>query len=252
MQATVKINNQQICEVSLPIFEGPMDLLLYFIQRDKINVYDIPIAKITKEFLDYLQFLRESHLEVGAEFIQMAALLIKIKTKLLIPQVQRTIEKNPEEDPRRELTQKIIEYQKFKAISEELEKLIELNKNYIPLQHSDYLKKYLLPPEEIYSYSVSPYMLLKTFVRLMKNLEKREYKHPKIMKPFNYTLPQLKEWIQKTLLLGEKYSFLSLLEYEPNKQFAIVLFLATLEMIQLRVIKLYFAEGAEDFYISLN
>ena len=86
----------------------------------------------------------------------------------------------------------------------------------------------------------------------MKNYEKRMYKHPNILKPFKYTLPQLREWLKQTLIPKKKYSFLSLIEHEPNKQFAIVLFLATLELIQQRILKLYYSEGAKDFYIELN
>ncbi len=245
-----QINTEQVCEVKLPIFEGPLDLLLYFIERDKIPVSDIPVAKITKQFLNYIDFLRQNSLEVGSEFIQMAALLIKIKARLLIPQVRKAIEENREEDPRKELAQKLIEYKKFKELSEELEKLAEENTEFLPVGCVEKIKKNLLPPDEIYALKVEPYSLLKVFMNVMKKYRRREYKHPSILKPFSYSVPQIKEWISKTLVAGRKYSFLKLTRYEPNKEFVIVLFLAVLDYIQIGKLRLYYVSGAEDFFIE--
>ncbi len=245
-----QINTEQICEVKLPIFEGPFDLLLYFIERDKIPVSDIPIAKITGEFLNYIDYLRQNSLEVGSEFIQMAALLIKIKAKFLIPQVRKAIEENREEDPRKELTQKLVEYKKFKKLSQELEKLLEESTENLPVGHIPLIKKFLLPPEDIYSLKAEPYSLLKVFVSLMKKHKRRQYKHPSVLKPFSYSVPQIKEWIDKSLIPGRKYSFLKLIEYEPNREFVIVLFLAVLDYIQIGKLKLYYVSGAEDFFVE--
>ena len=104
MQYRVEINN----------FEGPLDLLLFFIKRDKIDVYDIPMAQITRDFLDYLQLLKSFELEVGSDFILFSSMLINIKSKMLLP-----IQQNDDEaieDPRTELVSKILEYKRFKYI----------------------------------------------------------------------------------------------------------------------------------------
>ena len=108
MDYQVKVNN----------FEGPMDLLLFFIQRDKLNIYDIPIAHITKEFLDYMKMMDMMNIDLGGEFVYMATLLMKIKAKMLLPVSDDDEEQI--EDPRTPLVQRLLEYQQYKQISEEL------------------------------------------------------------------------------------------------------------------------------------
>ena len=112
-------------KINIDDFEGPLDLLLFFIQRDKLNIYDIPISKITNDFLNYLNDINDKNIEIGADFIYMASLLMKIKSKMLLPQ-----EINEEEeiiDPRQDLVLKLIEYKKFKEISG---KISEMGENY--------------------------------------------------------------------------------------------------------------------------
>jgi len=103
--------------VKLDVFEGPLDLLLFFIKRDEINIYDIPISYITREYLDYMQIMKQLNLHLAGEFIIMAALLMRIKAQMLLP--QREEEQLEEvEDPRTELVQMLVEYQKYKQASE--------------------------------------------------------------------------------------------------------------------------------------
>ena len=100
--------------IKLDNFEGPLDLLLFFIHRDQINIYDIPISSITQEFLDYIQLLKSMNIELAGDFILMAALLMKLKAKMLLP-----VESNNEDefdDPRTDLVQRLLEYQRFKEI----------------------------------------------------------------------------------------------------------------------------------------
>lgn len=106
-------------KIVLPIFEGPLDLLLYFIKRDEINIYDIPIAKITDEFLGYIKKMQELDLEIASEFLVMASTLMEIKAKMLLPVEQKA--KTEEEDPRNTLVQQLLEYQIFKEVSQYLE-----------------------------------------------------------------------------------------------------------------------------------
>jgi segregation and condensation protein A len=100
-------------------FEGPLDLLLFFIKRDELDIYDIPIARITKEFLDYLHYLQELDLEVAGEFLVVAAELMQIKVKMLLPPEQG---EEPEIDPRTNLVQRLVEYKRFKEMSLEMKK----------------------------------------------------------------------------------------------------------------------------------
>jgi len=106
-------------QVKVENFEGPMDLLLFFIQRDKLNIYDIPIAHITKEFLEYMKMMDLMNIDLGGEFVYMASLLMKIKVKMLLPVSDE--EDDQIEDPRTPLVQRLLEYQQFKKMSEELE-----------------------------------------------------------------------------------------------------------------------------------
>ena len=109
MEYAVKVDN----------FEGPMDLLLFFIQRDKLNIYDIPISHITKEFLDYIKMMDMMNIDLGGEFVYMASLLMKIKASMLLPVSDEDEEQI--EDPRTPLVQRLLEYQQYKKISEDLQ-----------------------------------------------------------------------------------------------------------------------------------
>ena len=108
-------------QVKVENFEGPMDLLLFFIQRDKLNIYDIPIAHITKEFLDYMKLIDMMNIDLGGEFVYMASLLMKIKVKMLLPVSDEDVEQI--EDPRTSLVQRLLEYQQYKKVGEQLQKI---------------------------------------------------------------------------------------------------------------------------------
>jgi|GEM_PF-2825259 len=117
-----QVSKQQTFRIRLPQFEGPFDLLLFFIERDEIDIYDIPIAKITEDFLAYLRAMEELDIEVAGEFILMAAVLMRIKAKMLLPRPELDEEGN-EIDPREELVHMLIEYKRFKELLPELRQL---------------------------------------------------------------------------------------------------------------------------------
>tara|TARA_B100001013_G_C24566759_1_gene424841 strand:- start:104 stop:820 length:717 start_codon:yes stop_codon:yes gene_type:complete len=106
-------------QVKVDNFEGPMDLLLFFIQRDKLNIYDIPISHITKEFLDYMKMMDKMNIDLGGEFIYMASLLMKIKARMLLPVSDEHEEQI--EDPRTTLVHQLLEYQQYKQVSQNLQ-----------------------------------------------------------------------------------------------------------------------------------
>ena len=117
-------------QVKVDNFEGPMDLLLFFIQRDKLNIYDIPIAHITKEFLDYMKMMDIMNIDLGGEFVYMATLLMKIKAKMLLPVSDDDEEQI--EDPRTPLVQRLLEYQQYKKVSEDLQEQYESHSVHYP------------------------------------------------------------------------------------------------------------------------
>jgi len=114
MEETVRESSY---EVNLESFQGPLDLLLYLIKRDEVDIYDIPIAKITGQYLDYLNLMEELNLELAAEFLLMAATLIQIKLRMLLPADREGTEEGEDEDPRSNLVQQLLEYQKYKKAS---------------------------------------------------------------------------------------------------------------------------------------
>ena len=109
-------------EIKLPLFEGPFDLLLFFIERDELDIHDIPISKITRDFLDYLKHLESMNIEVASEFILVASTLMRIKSKMLLPRPQLDEEGN-EIDPRDELVRHLLEYKKYKSVLAQLQEM---------------------------------------------------------------------------------------------------------------------------------
>ncbi|HWV74679.1 MAG TPA: segregation/condensation protein A, partial [Pseudosphingobacterium sp.] len=157
-------------EIKLPQFEGPFDLLLFFIERDELNIHEIPIAKITDDFLGYIHHMNALNMELASEFIFVAATLMRIKAKMLLPRPELDEEGN-EVDLKKDLVQKLIEYKKFKTVCEELKALeddrflIEKRGNIsfnLTLASSD-----AEPGEELSSFDL--YKLMKVYDRLMNN-----------------------------------------------------------------------------------
>src|SRR5688500_11942600 len=115
---------QENFEIKLPLFEGPFDLLLFFIERDELDIYDIPIAKITQDFLEYVHQMEHLNIEVASEFILVAATLMRIKSKMLLPRPQ-VDEQGNEIDPREELVKHLLEYKKYKSVIDTFHKMEE-------------------------------------------------------------------------------------------------------------------------------
>ncbi len=118
--------------IKLSNFEGPLDLLLFFIKRDEINIYDIPIAHITREYLEYLNLMQSLNLHIAGEFILMASMLMRIKVQMLLPRTE-TENLNEIEDPRTELVQMLVEYQKYRDLSHEFGRLEEEQRQFYPV-----------------------------------------------------------------------------------------------------------------------
>lgn len=108
-------------QVKLPAFEGPLDLLLHLIKEHRIDIYDIPVALITRQYLEYLDLMKELNLSIAGEFLVMAATLVQIKSRMLLPREEQADSSEPEEDPREELVRRLVEYQRFKSVAEALE-----------------------------------------------------------------------------------------------------------------------------------
>ena len=138
-------------EIKLAAFEGPLDLLLHLITKNKIDIYDIPMAQLTQQYMDYIEESKEFNVEVATEFLVMAAKLMQIKSRIILPSIKSTEEVNDEEnqtDPREELVQRLLEYQRFQKLSKMLLSMFELEEKFIKRSPMKLSRK-ALPPQNL-------------------------------------------------------------------------------------------------------
>ncbi len=238
-------------EIKLPLFEGPFDLLLFFIERDELDIYDIPISKITNDFLDYLKHLENLNIEVASEFILVAATLMRIKAKLLLPRPQIDEEGN-EVDPREELVRHLLEYKKYKSV---LEELSNMEQGMMEKERRGNVKKEVKMLSETINVeaelqNVDLYKLLKVYREVMAKyeLEKNKPRHKVVQYP--YTITGQKDFIVERLHISHKLSFVELIETDPNKIAVIFNFLAILELLQNEIITITLGEGFNNFWLE--
>lgn len=238
-------------EVKLPLFEGPFDLLLFFIERDELNIHDIPISRITNDFLEYLHRLEEMNIEIASEFILVAATLMRIKSRMLLPRPQLDDQGN-EIDPREELVRHLLEYKKYKSVLTQLQQMEEqeLDKN----KRGNILKELRSLSEttnvEAELQDVDLYKLLKVFQKVMERFEEAKNKPRHEVIQYPYTISQQKEFLLDKLKVQQRLSFVNIVEIEASKVFVIFNFLAILELLQLQEITLHLGEGFNNFWIE--
>ena len=245
------MEQQEAYRITLPQFEGPFDLLLFFIQRDELDIYDIPISQITQDFLAYIQDMRDMNLEVAAEFILVASTLMRIKAKMLIPRPVLN-EEGEEIDPREELVRRLLEYKRYKSVLEELKALEEAQQNrqargYVKKEEKSLLESEF-PEEELVGMDL--YTIMRTFKRIW---EKHQHKMdvPKhVIRPYPYTLEQVKTNIVERLTIQDRIDFVSFILEERNKVFVVFSFLAILELTQVQRLKITVGEGYNNFWIA--
>jgi len=238
-------------EIKLPLFEGPFDLLLFFIERDELDIYDIPISQITEEFLAYLRQLDEMNIEVASEFILVAATLIRIKSKMLLPRPVLD-EEGQEIDPRDELVKHLLEYKKYKSV---LATLAQMESDRIERESRGNIEKELRnlaghSDVEAELQHVDLYKLLKVFQRVLSRYEYEKNKPTHQVVQYPYSIDEKKSYITGKLAQKGRFSFEHLIEEEPNKIAVIYNFLAILELLQLRIITIKIGIGFNNFWIE--
>lgn len=237
-------------EIKLPQFEGPFDLLLFFIERDELDIYDIPIARITDEFLDYLHHLQKMNIEVASEFILVAATLMRIKAKMLLP--RKEVDEHGEEiDPRQELVERLIEYKKYKSIVGDLQKLEERRQEQVARGNAeDEMKKVAEQfATEAELDTLSLYRLMRAFERVMMRLKDEEERRHSIIQ-YEYTIEGQKTFLLEVVADNEKHDFVELFDQCQNRIHAIFTFLAILELVQLDQLHLTSGDGYNNFWLS--
>ena len=238
-------------EVKLPLFEGPFDLLLFFIQRDELDIYDIPITRITDDFLAYIQQLEQMNIEVASEFILVAATLMRIKAKMLLPRPVLDEEGN-EIDPRDELVKHLLEYKKYKSVIAQLQSM-ELDRSLKEARgntNSELKVLSSLSNVEAELQDIDLYKLLKTFKKVMDRYEYEQQRPVHQVVEYPYSIEGQKSVILRQLSPGKKLAFVDLINTEKNKIAVIFNFLAILELLQLREITLHLGIGFNNFWIE--
>jgi segregation and condensation protein A len=243
--------NEEGFEIKLPQFEGPFDLLLFFIERDELEIHDIPIARITDDFLNYIHQMVSLNIELASEFIFVAATLMRIKAKMLLPRYDATDGEN-EIDHKEELIRKLIEYKKFKEICEELqpfeEERFKQEKRGNIAYDLEQTEKIAQPGEELTELSL--YKLMMVYDRLIKRYATRAEEVTHTVVQYPYTIEKQKEAIDQLLKINNMLDFKAIAKNSENKVHFVYNFLAVLEMLQQELIDIQVGLGYNNFWIS--
>jgi len=228
--------------IHLESYDGPLDLLLDLIRKQEINIQDIPIATITAQYLDYVQKAAEMNMELGAEFVYMAATLILIKSKMLLPRDPELEKISPEEDPRRELVDRLLEHERFKNAAEMLQQKRMIEE---AIWSNPRMSEFVAENEEA-GLEITLFDLVKT---LQTVLERVKAKPTYEVGGEEVTVPDMIRFLRDTLrqkMKSESVSATQLFEAQKNKRSVICLFLAILEMVRMQALVLVQSEMFGD------
>ena len=233
-------------KVRLQQFEGPLDLLLFFIRRDELDVHNIPIAQIADEFLEYVKYMEEVDLDGVGDFLYMAAVLISIKARMLLPS-QEVDEDGEPIDPRKELVERLLEYIRFKEATEILaEKYANRSDQFVRGSASAVNSELLKSHEELVDATV--FDLISALRRVLTHAPEEVYHE---VEAESYSLHDQRIFLKSELKVGEKTSFVGIMTGK-TKPFVITTFLAILEMARLAEIDIFIGSVPDDFEIQLT
>ena len=240
---TQKQENSSSYSVKLDVFEGPLDLLLFLIKRDKVDIYDIPIAHVTKQYSEYIGLMKELNLEIAGEFIVMAATLMRIKVRMLLPKTQ---DEEEEEDPREQLVAALLEYRKFKEAAQILKSKETEQSRWFPRTDFSFLNR--LPEDEILV-EASLSDLIFAFKRILDSQPKETFHtidYPKV------GVEERIEYILNCLAQKDGVVFTELFSDTPIKLVMVVTFVAVLELIRLQKIYIRQTKHFSDIWVFRN
>ncbi len=245
--------NATAYQIKLPQFEGPFDLLLFFIERDELDIYNIPITRIINDFLTYVHEQEKLNIELGSEFILFISTLMRIKAKMLIPRKEVDAEGN-EIDPRQELVDKILEYKRFKEVSV---KMAEMEALRMLVVKRGNLQKELSQVGEDASegteiQNITMFKLMKAFERVMQRLYEKNNKPVHTVVRYNYTQEGSREFVFGMVRQEKAVPFEKLFGVCENRIHAIFLFLSLLELSQQRYMSILSGEGKNNFIVEWN
>ena len=234
--------------VQLQQFEGPLDLLLYLIRKEEMDIFNINVVEITRQYLEYIKIMKEFDLEVAGEFIAMAATLIQIKSKMLLPQYDENGEVVEVEDPRKELVQKLLEYEKYKEASKALYERPLLNRD---VWARGIREKLEVTDDEIELEDNALFSLIGSYRKMMKTLHKRIHKVNIKLQSIASRILEMKELILpgKTIRMVELFKQ-NLSDQIEKSRNALITFLSLLELGKMGYVGLYQSEVYGDIHIT--
>jgi len=245
--------NTSSYQIRLPQFEGPFDLLLFFIERDELDIYNIPIAKITNDFLDYIHQQEHLNIEMSSEFILFVSTLMRIKAKMLLPRKELDAQGN-EIDPREELVNKILEYKRFKEASAQLAEMEAMRM--LMVKRGNIQKELSAIGEEAGEgteiQNITLFKLMKAFERAMQKYSDRINKPVHTVVQYRYTMEDSRQDMLELAQREKTVAFERIFEQAENRVHAIFLFLSLLELVQQKFMKIMIGEGKNNFIIEYN
>lgn len=239
-------------EIKLPQFEGPFDLLLFFIERDELDIHDIPIAGIANDFMDYLHSMQTMNIELASEWILVAATLMRIKAKMLLPRYEKD-EQGNELDPRQDLVRQLLDYKQFKAAAEDLrtmedDRMMRFTRGNLQQE----LLKMAGDMETGYAGELNHltlYKLIATFEKVMGRFEDTQNRVSHTIIQYPYTIDSQKDHIRSMLIKKPQMNFSELFDECSSRIHAVFNFLALLELLQNRMVLIILGEGFNSFVV---
>jgi segregation and condensation protein A len=245
--------NQTGYQIKLPQFEGPFDLLLFFIERDELDIYNIPITNIINDFLEYIHAQESLNIELSSEFILFISTLMRIKAKMLLPR-KEVDEQGNEIDPRQELIDKILEYRRFKEAAAQLAdmeavRMLMVKRGNIQREISSIGEE---NSEGTEIQAITLFKLMKAFERVIKRVEERNNKPVHTVVRYNYTMEESRANMLEFARREKVLSFEKIFDECAERLQAIFTFLSLLELIQAKYLSIIVGEGKNNFLIEWN
>jgi segregation and condensation protein A len=245
--------NTESYQIKTSQFEGPFDLLLFFIERDELDIYDIQITRIINDFLDFIHKADELNIELSSEFILFISTLMRIKARMLLPRKELD-EAGNEIDPRQELIDKILEYKRFKEASA---KMAEMEATRMLMIKRGNIQKELSrigedAGEGTEIQTVTMFKLMKAFERSMQKLYDRNHRPQHVVYNYNYTMEDSRTYMLDLVKRERTLSIEKIFELCENRIHAIFLFLSMLELVQQKYMTILTGEGRNNFLVEWN
>jgi segregation and condensation protein A len=245
--------NTTTYQIKLDQFEGPFDLLLFFIERDELDIYNIPITRIINDFLDFIHSTEKLNIELSSEFILFVSTLMRIKAKMLLPRKELDALGN-EIDPRQELIDKILEYKKFKEASAKMAEMEALRM--LMVKRGNLQKELAQIGEETGEgteiQALTLFKLMKAFERVALRIQQRNNKPVHTVVQYNYTMEGSREFVLESCRTQKSLSFEKIFDACQDRIHAIFLFLSMLELIQQKYMNILIGEGRNNFIVEWN